>query len=125
MNWLILVPLEGEFRKLEHKYWLELAQLSRPALYTPSTKALVAAMVKAASTSKAGSLKRGKRKHALSFFFFFSLFFISVQDEQVHSKCMLVCGGEMCVCVCVCVRVCVCVCVLGAGGGGWEGWLYS
>ena len=113
MNWLILVPLEGEFRKLEHKYWLELEQLSRPALYTPSTKALVAAMVKAASTSKAGSLKRGKRKHALSFFLFFSLFKMS--------KCMLGCGGE--VCVCVCARVCV----LGAGvgGGGWEGWLYS
>ena len=111
MNWLILVPLEGEFRKLEHKYWLELAQLSRPALYTPSTKVLVAAMVKAASTSKAGSLKRGKRKHALSFFFFFH-FFISVQDEQVHSKCILGCGGEMC----VCARVCMCVCV---GGRGW------
>ena len=49
----------------------------------------------------------------LAFSSFFT-FFISVQDEQVHSKCMLGCGGEMC--VCVCARVCMCVCV---GGRGW------
>ena len=57
----------------------------------------------------------------LAFSSFFT-FFISVQDEQVHSKCMLWCGGEMCVCVRVCARVCMCVCLgqgVGAGRGGF------